>query len=126
MKKYIKRLFLYIPSAIVLLFLVVLGASLLKCEILTDKYYEELECAHIENTMIGKINSFKVLKCDGDTAEVYYVCNDNTVSFVLNFEKQNNEWKEISWDCIWSKQGSADEMIWPYWWHRLVYVDFII
>lgn len=121
MKKHFKRLPLYIPLAIVLVFLIVWGVSLLKCEVLTNKYYNELEYAHIENTMIGKINSFKVLDCDGKTAEVYYLCNDNTVSFVLNFRKQNDEWKETSWDCIWSKQGSADEMIWPYWHHRFTY-----
>lgn len=117
MKKHIKRLLLYIPLAIILVFLVVWGASLIKCEILTDKYYDELEYAHIENTMIGKINSFKVLECDGETAEVYYVCDNNTVGNVLKYQKENGKWKEIRWDCIWSKQGSADEMIWPYWWH---------
>ncbi len=122
MKKHIKRLPLYIPLAIVLVFLVVWGASLLKCEFLTNKYYDELEYAHLENTMLGKINSFKVLKCDGKTAEVYYLCEDNTVGNVLKLQKENNEWKEISWNTIWSKQGSADEMIWPYWYHRVIYV----
>ena len=117
MKKHIKRLPLYIPLAIVLLFLVVWGASLLKCEILTNRYHDELEYAHVENTMIGKINSFKVLKCDGETAEVYYVCDNNTVGNVLEYQKENGEWKEIGWNTIWSKQGSADEMLWPYWWH---------
>ena len=123
MKKYIRRLFLYIPLSVVLLFLVVWGASLLKCEILTSKYSAELENAHIENTMIGDVDSFKVLYCNGEKAEIYYLCNDNTASFILNFEKQNNEWKETSWDCIWSKQGSADKILWPYWWHRIVYAN---
>ena len=122
MKKYLKRLPLYIPVAIVLVFLVVWGVSLLKCEILTNKYSEELKYAHTENAMLGKIESYKVLECDGKTAEVYYVCDNNTVGNVLTFEKQNDEWKEISWETIWSKQGSADEMLWPYWWHRLVYI----
>ena len=122
MKKHTKRLPLYIPLAMVLLFLVVWGASLLKCESLTNKYSAELEYAHIENTMIGKINFFKVLECDGETAEVYYVCDNNTIGNVLKYQKENNQWKETSWDCIWSKQGNADEMIWPYWHHRLIYV----
>ena len=124
MKKHIKRLPLYIPLAIVLVFPVVWGASLLKCEVLTDKYYEELGYAHIENTMIGKINFFQVLECDGETAEVYYVCDNNNSGNVLKYQKENNQWKEISWDCIWSKNGSADEMLWPYWHHRLIYIWF--
>lgn len=124
MKKHIKRLPLYIPLAIVLVFLVVWVASLLKCEVLTNKYYDELEYAHLENTMIGDVDSFKILDCNGEKAEIYYLCNDNTASFVLRFEKQNNEWKEISWDCIWSKQGSADKIIWPFWYHRFIYVWF--
>lgn len=77
---------------------------------------------NIENIMIGRIKSFKVLECDGETAEVYYLCEDNTLGNVLKFQKQNDEWKEISWDCVWSKQGNVDEMIWPYWHHRLIYV----
>lgn len=117
MKKHIKRLPLYIPLAILLVFLVVWGASLLKCETLTNKYSEELKYAHTENTMLGKIESYKVLECDGEKARVYYVCDNNTVGNVLEFEKQDNKWKEINWVTIWSKQGSADEMLWPYWWH---------
>lgn len=113
MKKHIKRL----PLAIVLVFIVVWGASLLKCELLTNKYHGELEYAHIENTMIGKVDSFKVLECDGEAAEVYYVCNNNNSGNVLKYKKEKDQWKETSWDCIWSKQGSADEMLWPYWWH---------
>ena len=122
MKKYIKRLLYIHTLSLVLVFLIVWGVSLLKCEVLTNKYYDELEYAHSENTMIGKINSFKVLDCDGKTAEVYYVCDNNSVGNVLKYQKENGEWKEIRWDCIWSKQGSADEMIWPYWYHRLIYV----
>ena len=117
MKEYIRRLFLYIPLSVVLLFLAVWGTSLLKCEILTNKYSDELKYAHIENTMIGKINWFKVLKCNGVTAEVYYVCDNNNSGNVLKYKKENDQWKEVSWDCIWSKKGNADEMLWPYWWH---------
>lgn len=122
MKKHIKRLTVYIPLTLVFVFLVVWGASLLKCEILTNKYYDELEYAHIENTMLGKINSFKVMKCDGETAEVYYVCDNNNSGNVLKYQKENDQWKEVEWKTIWSKKGSADETLWPYWWHRLVYV----
>ena len=105
MKKHIKRLPLYIPVAIVLLVLVVWGASLLKCEILTDKYYDELEYAHIENTMIGKINFFKVLECDGETAEVYYVCDNNNSGNVLKYQKKNNQWKETNWIASGQSRG---------------------
>ena len=78
MKKHIKRLPLYIPLAIVLAFLGVWGASLFKCEIITNKYYEELEYANIENIMIGKINSFKILYCicskKGNADEILWPC----------------------------------------------------
>ena len=121
MKKHIKRLPLYIPLAIILVFFIVWGASLIKCEILTNKYSEELEYAHTENTMLGKIEFFKILECNGEKAKVYYVCDNNTVGHVLEFEKQNDAWKESNWETIWSKQGSADEMIWPYWYHRVLY-----
>ena len=80
-------------------------------------YYADFEEAHRGNPMLGEVESFKVLNCDGQTAEVYYIESGKTGAHVLSFEKTDGCWAETGWRCIWSTTGSASEVIWPYWWH---------
>lgn len=91
--------------------------ALIKCEMLTSKYYTDFEVAYRDNSMLGEMETFKVLNCDGQTAEVYYIEAGKTMAHVLSFKKVNGSWEETSWCCIWSTTGSASEVIWPYWWH---------
>lgn len=91
--------------------------SLIKCEILTQKYYDDFKQAYTQNTMLGEMEYFKVLSCDENTAEVYYVSKGMTGANVLTFQNNNGVWQEISWETIWSTSGSASEVIYPYWWH---------
>ncbi len=118
MKKHIKRILLYVMTFIIVSFLVFWLVSLLKCEILTHKYYDEFEVAYQNNTMLTDVKYFKVLSCDEKTAEVYYV-SDNTGD-ILEFENQGGTWVEIEWQTIWSKSGSASNIVWPYWWQIFV------
>ena len=92
-------------------------SSLIKCEILTQKYFDDFEQAYTQNTMLGEMECFKVLNCNGSTAEVYYVSKEMTDANVLTFENKSDTWTEISWRTIWSASGSASEVIYPYWWH---------
>lgn len=91
--------------------------ALIKCEVLTHKYYADFQAACRGNSMLGEMEAFKVLRCDGQTAEVYYIETGKTMAHVLSFEKVNGSWEETAWRCIWSTTGSASEVIWPYWWH---------
>lgn len=84
--------------------------SIIKCELNTYKYKEEL--IHIENfTEKGK---FKVLYCNGTYAYVYWA--NESLGHTLSYIKdENGEWHFVRWEwCIWSYQGNADEFIWPY------------
>ena len=121
MKKHVKRIPLYIILAIVVVFLAVWGFSLLRCEILTNQYHDEFSEAYKSNTMIGNVEYFKVLSCDGETADVYYISEGG--ANVLNFELQDGVWAETHWDTVWSRSGSADGIVWPYWWHNIHFVD---
>lgn len=115
-----KKRFLWIAVAVIVLIpLLAWGGSLLKCEILTAKYHEDFETAYRQNAMLPeKMEYFKVLRCDGKTAEVYYVGKDMTHGDVLSFENQNGVWVETAWNTIWSGTGgSASDVIYPYWWH---------
>lgn len=111
---------LIILLATVLLFAVVWGASLLWCEILTSQHGEEFAQAYEENTMIGPIESFKVLSCDGENARVYYVSQGMTLGSVLTFAMQEGKWQCTQWDTVWSSTGSASNVVWPYW-HHCIY-----
>ena len=88
-----------------------------KIEILTAKYYDIFQDAYKSNTMLGEMDSFKVLEYDGATAKVYYISKNKTSGDVLSFANVDGAWEETYWETIWSKSGSASDVIWPYWWH---------
>lgn len=92
--------------------------SLIKCEILTDKYYSEFSGAYRQNTMLAdEIEYFKVLDCSENSAEVFYVSEGKSSANLLNFTKQNDEWVQTDWETVWSSSGSASGAVFPYWWH---------
>lgn len=92
-------------------------STLIKCEVLTAKYFDNFECAYKQNTMLGEMEYFKVLNCDGNTAEVYYVSKGMTNGDVLTFVNEDGTWVQTYWQAIWSTSGSASDVIYPYWWH---------
>ena len=119
MNKHVKKIPVYLILTIVVIFLAVWVASLLKCEILTRKYHDDFAEAYKSNTMIGDMDFFKVISCDGEEAEVYYVSAKGAA--LLKFDMQDGAWVETAWDMVWSKSGSADGAVWPYWWHVITY-----
>ena len=112
-----RKLTMWILIACLAVFVLIQSITLIKCEILTDKYRADFEFAYKDNTMLEEMESFKVLQCDGQTARVYYIEEGKTSAHVLTFEKADENWEETGWTCIWSTTGSASEVIWPYWWH---------
>ena len=111
-----KKILLAIITVLAALIVIWISA-LIKNEILTQKYYDDFVQAYTQNTMLGEMEYFKVLRCDGNTAEVYYVGKDMSGADVLTFKKQDGMWQEIAWETIWSASGSGSEVIYPYWWH---------
>ena len=100
------------------LFLCVLWlGALIRCEVLTDRYYDDFADAWRQNTMLGEMEYFKVLRCDGEWADVYYVGKDYSSGDLMSFYVEEGRWIEANWDTIWSDTGSASDVIWPYWWH---------
>ncbi len=118
----------FILGIMVCLIFVWLG-SLIKCEVLTYKHYDEFKDAYKQNTMLSDMEYFKVLSYSPyrtySFAQVYYVSKGNTAGNVLTFKfnYDTDLWEEISWSTIWSTTGSASEVIYPYWWH-FIYVGF--
>ena len=104
-------------GSLVLILVLIWVASLIKCEILTHTYFTDFEFAYTQNTMLGDMEYFKVLSCNGEVASVYYVENDMSMAHVLTFENTDGTWMETGWEVIWSTSGSASQVIYPYWWH---------
>ena len=113
----------YFILGIVICLVCVWSGSLIKCEVLTYKHYDEFKDAYKQNTMLGDMEYFKVLNYSPyrtyGFAQVYYVSKGNAAGNVLTFRYNNDAhfWEEISCSTIWSDAGSASAVIYPYWWH---------
>ncbi len=115
MKRVIKRIIIFVS----VIFLIIWGGSLAKCELLTLLYGAEFENNYQNNTMIDEIDYLKILQYTENTAKVYYVTENKSTGEVLIFKNINNEWVYDQWyGTIWSGiGGSASGVVWPYWWH---------
>lgn len=113
----IKRYLKWTLICFLALAIIVQSIALIRCEILTRQYDSDFQQAWKANTMLGEMEYFKVLECDGVEAKVYYVSTGMEMANVLSFQKNHGKWEEVGWETIWSKSGSASEIIWPYWWH---------
>lgn len=102
---------------IVLLILDPWIVSLIHCEILTAKYSsDELIAVCEENDMIGEVDTLKVLEQEPLLLKVY-VKNEqggHVMWLEEHLSMPQKQWKVVYWWVIWSKEGSANEIIWPY------------
>lgn len=114
MKKFWKIILILSP---VICFLIIWGTSLAKCEFLTLIHGNEFAEAYKTNSMLGDMEYWKVMNYSKERAQVYFVSINHKGADMLTFIKENEEWKLDSWNTIWSTTGSADNTIFPYWWH---------
>ena len=118
MKIKIKYLLLGFVLGIVIIYI----SSLVKCEVLTHQHYDEFKNAYKQNTMIGDIETFKVLEYSPHkTAKVYYISENKAMGNVITFT-YDDSWKIASWDTVWSKSGNADKTVYPYLWHWVYFL----
>jgi hypothetical protein len=124
MKKRRKIIFI-VCSAIIFVFVIIWGISILKCEILTYLYGNEFYGLEKQNSMIGDVVTMKILDYSDNYARIYYKDKNSTyygnkyydysTSNILIFIKINGQWKYEKWErTVWSGQGSADGFFWPY------------
>lgn len=100
-----------------LIFFAVCFFSLIKCEVLTLMHGNQFIENYKTNTMIEDIEYCKVVKYSQTQALVYYVSDKYSRGDTVTFIKVNGNWEYESWNTVWSTSGSADNFIWPYWWH---------
>ena len=98
--------------ALILVFFVAWGISLIRCEILTHVHADEFMDGWEQIEMLSEPKRVKVLQYSEQRASVYYV--DEEGGTVLAFDKKDGCWILSRWEACWSKMGSADDIIWPY------------
>lgn len=118
MKKKILIILIIIPTILLLYWIF----SIIKCEVLTCKYKNVINdptnVADVHET-IGEYNFAKVISSSKNEIRVYYIEKDYSYANTIIYRKTGNQWRVYSWDkCVWSSVGgSADDTVWPYWWH---------
>ena len=97
--------------------------SIIKCEVLTIMYYDDfVDGEKYDDYWFAGTEDFKVLSCNGVHAKVYYLGPEYCYGLIAEFYKFNGEWRCYTWYGGWSSGGSADDPVWPYFWHRDKYV----
>ena len=81
-------------------------------EFKNSEEYNSLICAE----------DFRVLRCNEREAKVYYYSSFS--GNIFYFEKDGEDWVYAHCETLWSSMGSADDYIWPYWWHSLFVRDW--
>lgn len=103
------------PTVIVIFIIIVLTILFfpyIKSEYLTLKYGKEFEGLEKQTNMLSDSSYYKVLDYSENKARVFYVSDSGDI---IVFQKNpQGEWIYQSWDTIWSKSGSADGFMWPY------------
>ena len=99
---------------IICLLIIIIIAPYIKVEYLTWQHGSEFNSLYQETHMIDGIEYLKVFDYSDIFARVFYVGTDHFVTYLLTFKKQDTRWELATWEAVWSKYGSADSLIWPY------------
>jgi hypothetical protein len=62
--------------------------------------------------MLTQAKIIKVLNYSEEIATIYY--KGESGGDILEFRRENNIWVLNRWVTVWSRQGSADDFMWPY------------
>ena len=108
-----KRRKIIIVTIILLIFLFFI-IPYVKVECATLLHGDEFSDLYTETHMKDDISYLKVMGYDKKSASIYYVEKEHKGAILCEFTKQGGEWRLNVWKTIWSKSGSADGFIWPY------------
>ena len=91
--------------------------TLIHCEILSAKYYDESLLEACNTNGMVEVDTIKILDYKPFSyCKVYGKSTDTGNIFILLYDHENDdtEWEVVHWDTVWSKSGSADGFVWPY------------
>jgi len=142
-KTIIYSILLTIVALPIIIFCIIWCFSLAKCEVLTLLHGNEFSDGYKDDLSMPNEDSvteyWKVIKYSKKYAEVYYIIKYNAAEEstswehkcgdIYHFDKENGQWKGSYDGTRWSSMGTADDAIWPYWWHAnngLLFVLYLI
>lgn len=110
-----------ILGIIVLIIILIWAVPFIHNELLTVLHGKEFYNRYIDTGFFDENSeqeSCKVLSYSKTVKGI--LCNTGKEQgLILYFTKnENNIWEMSSWDCIWSKSGTADGFQWPYFWQN--------
>ncbi len=86
-----------------------------KTEYLTYKYVDEFNDINIYGGYFSELEYIKVFDYQNNFAEVYYVSKNKGYGILLSLKmNKNGLWNIDEFIKAWSKTGTADDFIWPY------------
>ena len=105
-------------ATVIVGFLLYLGISVAKCEILTLIHYDEFKDEYLqEEYWIPEIEKFKVISYTKNRAKVYYIEKNYDTGSLVTFVKKDGKWESkenwLKWSTV---GGNADNEVWPYFW----------
>lgn len=109
-----KHIFIIIVCILAFLALLLIFLPYIKAEILTLKYGQQFENEYSQTNMIDDIEYMKIIEYSDTHAEVFYVTGNHETGELMIFEKKDEDWVYVYWNTVWSKTGSADNFLWPY------------
>ena len=102
---------------LIMLFAVVWGGSLIRCEVLTSKHGAEFTIPDVVTAWFGDDGTAKVISYSSQAAKVYYYSIEDGFAEEIYFIKHGNAWVFDTWGTVWSSTGNADDFMWPYFYH---------
>ena len=135
MKK-IKNKLPVVLAIVIIAFLIYLFMPYFMVKNLTRKYEAEFLDLYSENGFYNNIEYLKVFQYRDEKADIYYLGNNrlkkelddlgsdyavilyveenHSSAALFIFYDENGQWKLSSWNLIWSISGTADGIMWPY------------
>ena len=128
MKKEVKRGVVSILVLILIIPVLIWGGALLKNGILTVMHKDEIENLQLVQyeEPLPDFDWYRVTSYQDSTIEIYFVNTygkgtdgEYKVGGKMTFHKSLNGWYHTNLveSISWSGAGSADNYIWPYWYH---------
>ncbi len=114
----------------IIVFFVVWIGTLVKNRIVTELHRDEISKLRSSySEFLPKRDWYRILSYSETEIEIYFVRNvdsdprDYRLGGVITFRRDSDgKWYDnFGGNYLWSGEGSADEYIWPYWYHYITH-----
>ena len=128
MKMYTKKIVIWICVLILIIPCLVWGGSLVKNYIVTASHKEEIESMNFvkDEESLPELDWYRIISYSEEEIEIYFVNiqgkgtdREYKIGGKMLCYKTPEGWRHsyLEESVLWSKAGSADDYIWPYWHH---------